>query len=166
MPTKMKKMLFLLLTSTIAFSGCKFIGGKSVKSERDSLRVYAYNLEQQLASKDREHQTSLEQLKRESQATIDSIIKTYQRKAAAGGGPFGSTASGHYYLIVGAFKTPSYASSWSSHVSGMGYQTEIVKVSYWNLVAAESSTNLRSALDELPTIRSDVTPDAWIFVAR
>lgn len=159
-------MLFLLLTSTIALSGCKFIGSKSIKSERDSLRVYAYNLEQKLAAQEKDHQASLEQLKRESQAMIDSIINAYQGKASPGGGAFGSTAAGHYYLIVGAFKTPSYASSWSTHVSGMGYQTEIVKVSYWNFVAAGSSTNLRSALDELSTVRSDVTPDAWIFVAR
>jgi hypothetical protein len=162
----MKKMLFLLLISTIAFSGCKFIGGKSVKSERDSLRVYAYSLEQQLASQEREHQASLDQLKRESQAMIDSIINIYESKAATGGGRYPGAASGKYYLVVGAFKTPSYASNWSSHVSDMGYPSEIVKVSYWNLVAAGSSTNLRSALNELPTIRSDVTPDAWVYVAR
>ncbi|KPL25825.1 MAG: hypothetical protein AMS23_04335 [Bacteroides sp. SM1_62] len=162
----MKKMLFLLLISTIAFSGCKFIGGKSVKSERDSLRAYAYTLEQKMAAQEQEHQASLDQLKRESQVMIDSIISIYENKAAPGAGNFGSAASGNYYVIVGAFKTPAYASNWSSRVADMGYQTEIVKVSYWNLVSAGSSTNLRSALNELSAIRSDVTSNAWVLVSR
>ncbi|GAF85148.1 unnamed protein product, partial [marine sediment metagenome] len=52
-------MLFLLCISTIAFSGCKFIGGKSVKSERDSLRVYAFTLEQKIASQEQNHKATL-----------------------------------------------------------------------------------------------------------
>jgi hypothetical protein len=162
----MKKMLFLLLISTIAFSGCKFIGGKSVKSERDSLRAYAYTLEQKMANQEQDHQASLDQIKRESQAMIDSIIAIYESKGGSGQGHFGTAASGNYYVIVGSFKTQSYASKWSARISKMGYKTEIVKVSYWNLVSAGSSTNLRSALNELSSIRSDVTSNAWIFVAR
>jgi len=162
----MKKILFLLLISTIAFSGCKFIGGKSVKSERDSLRAYAYTLEQKMAAQEQDHQASLDQLKRESRVMIDSIAKIYESKAASGKGNYGNAASGNFYLIVGAFKTPAYASNWSDRISGKGYQTEIVKVSHWNLVSAGSSTNLRSALNELSAIRSDVTSNAWVFVAR
>ncbi len=162
----MKKMLFLLLISTIAFSGCKFIGGKSVKSERDSLRAYAYTLEQKIANQEQDNQASLNQLKNESQAMIDSIISIYDSKAASGKGSYSTAASGNYYVIVGSFKTSSYASNWSARVADMGYQTEIVKVSYWNLVSAGSSTNLRSTLNELSSIRSDVTSNAWVFVAR
>ncbi len=162
----MKRMLLLLLISTIAFSGCKFIGGKGVKSERDSLRAYAYTLEQKIASQEQDHQASLDQLKRESQAMIDSIIRIYESNPATRGGAYARAASGNFYVIVGAFKTPAYASQWSSRVAGMGYQTEIVKVSYWNLVSARSSTNLRSALNELSAVRSDVTPNAWVYVSR
>jgi hypothetical protein len=162
----MKKMLFLLFLGTLAFSGCKFIGGKSVKNERDSLRVYAYNLEQKIASQEQEHEASLELLKRESQAMIDSIINIYENKAGSGGGSFGTAATGNYYVIVGAFQTASYASNWSARVADMGYQTEIVQVSHWNLVSAGSSSNLRSALNELSSVRSDVTPEAWVYVGR
>jgi hypothetical protein len=162
----MKKMLFLLFISIIAFSGCKFIGGKSVKSERDSLRVYAYNLEQKIASQEQEHEASLEQLKRESQAMIDSIISIYERKGTSGGGDFGSAATGNYYVIVGAFKTGSYASKWSARVTDMGYPSEIVQVSHWNLVSVGSANNLRTALNELSSARSGITPDAWVYAAR
>jgi len=162
----MKKMLFLLLISTITFSGCKFIGGKSVKSERDSLRAYAYTLEQKMANQEQDHQASLDQIKQESQAMIDSIISIYESKAVPGKGNYSAAATGNYYVIVGSFKTSSYASNWSAKISDMGYPAEIVKVSYWNLVSAGSSTNLRSAINELSSIRSDVTSNAWIFVAR
>ena len=162
----MKKMLFLLLISTIAFSGCKFIGGKSAKSERDSLRVYAYTLEQKIASQEEEHQASLDQIKRESQAMIDSIVSLYESKSPMRGRQYASAASGNYYVIVGAFKTPSYASNWSTRVSGMGYQAEILQVASWNLVSAASSTSLRTTLDELSSIRSGITPNAWVFVSR
>ena len=162
----MKKLLLLLLISFMIFSGCQLIGGKSVKSERDSLRVYAYSLEQQMAAQEQDHQASLDQLKRESQAMIDSIIAIYESKPTQGSSNFGAAATGNYYIIVGSFKTPSYASNWSGRVSNMGYQTEIVQVSYWNLVSAGSSTNLRAALNELSNVRSAVTPEAWVYVAR
>ncbi len=162
----MKKMLFLLCISTIAFSGCKFIGGKSVKSERDSLRAYAYTLEQKIANQEQDHRASLDQLKRESKVMIDSIIKIYENSPASGKGNSSAAASGNFYVIVGSFKTSSYASNWSTKISDMGYPAEIVKVSYWNLVSAGSSTNLRTALSELSGIRSNVTPNAWIYVAR
>jgi len=97
---------------------------------------------------------------------IDSIVKIYESDAAPGKGNISAASSGRYYLIVGSFKNASYAGNWSSKISNKGYPAEIVKVSYWNLVSAGSSTNLRSALSELSSIRSDVTADAWIFVAR
>jgi hypothetical protein len=48
----------------------------------------------------------------------------------------------------------------------MGYKTQIVKVGRWNLVAAESYTRLREALDGLKIVRSNVCVDSWIYVAR
>ncbi len=162
----MKNMLFLVLISTIAFSGCKFMKERSGKKGSDTLEAYVYNLEQKLAAQEQEHQVTLDQLKKESQAMIDSIIYIYENRAASGDRNSGTAASGSFYVIVGSFKTPAYASNWSTKVAEMGYQTEIVKVSHWNLVSAETSSNLRTALDELATVRSDVTVNAWVYVAR
>jgi hypothetical protein len=162
----MKKILFLLLISMIAFSGCKFVGNRASKKASDTLEAYAYNLEQKLAAQEQVHQIRLDQLKQESQARIDSIKSFYESGGASRGGIYGSAASGNFYLIVGSFKTPAYAASWSDKVSDMGYQTEIVKVSDWNLVSAESSTSLGKVLDGLDAARSNVTPGAWIYVAR
>ena len=67
---------------------------------------------------------------------------------------------------MGSFKTPSYAESYSAKVADMGYKAEIVKVSHWNLVSAESYTGLRDALDGLAIVRSNVSPGSWIYVGR
>ncbi len=162
----MKKVLFLLIIGTITFSGCKFINEKILKKGSDTLEVYVYNLEQQLRNKDSEFQGSLAAMQRESQARIDSIIQYYESELASKGGKFTSAATGTYYLIVGSFKTPDYATNFSAKVADMGYTSEIVQVGYWNLVAAESYGNIREALNGLEIVRSSVAINSWIYVAR
>ena len=162
----MKKVLFLLIIGSFAFSGCKFINEKILKKGSDTLEVYVYNLEQKLAAQEAEFQGSLAQLQRESQARMDSIIQYYENELSSKGGKFTSAATGTFYLIVGSFKTPAYATDYSAKVSDMGYQTEIVTVGHWNLVAAESYRNLRDALDGLSIVRSGVAVDSWIYIAR
>ncbi len=155
-----------MLIGSFALSGCKFINEKILKKKSDTLEVYAYNLEQELAAKEAEYQGSLAQLQRESQARIDSIIQYYENELASKGGKITSAAAGTYYLIVGSFKTPEYATAYSAKVADMGYQTEIVKVGYWNLVAAESYNNLREALNGLNIVRANVAVGSWIYAAR
>ena len=149
-----------------AFSGCKFINERGSKKGRDTLEVYVYNLEQQLANYENEHQASLNEIMRESQAKIDSIINYYESEISSRGGRTTSAMSGTYYLVVGSFQTPAYAQNYSAKVSGMGYNTEIVESGYWNFVSAESHTNLREAINGLSALRSNVTPDSWIFVGK
>jgi hypothetical protein len=67
---------------------------------------------------------------------------------------------------VGSFKNPSYATDYSAKISGMGYNTEIITMGYWNLVSAESYKNLGQALSGLEIVRSNVSVDSWIYVTR
>ena len=150
----------------IAFSGCKFINEKLLKKGSDTLEVYAYNLEKQLEASDKEYQLSLNQIMKESQARIDSIIMYYENELSSRGGKRTSAAFGTYYLIVGSFKTPAYADRYSAKVADMGYKTEIVRVGHWNLVSAESYSSLRNALEGLPIVRSNVTVNSWIYVSK
>lgn len=163
-PDNMKKILMVMILAAVALSGCKFINEKILKKGSDTLEIYAYNLEQKLTEQETLHQASLDQIMKESQARIDSIIAYYENELVSRGGRMTSAMAGNYYLIVGSFKTPSYAQAWSAKVAGMGYETEIVQVRTWNLVSAESYTGLREALDGLAIVRSNVTPNAWIFV--
>ena len=162
----MKKVLFILIIGSFALSGCKFINEKVLKKGGDTLEVYIYNLEQQLASQEAEYQFSLAQLQRESQARIDSIIQYYENEITSKGGKHVTAAAGTYYLIAGSFKTPEYARDYSAKVAGMGYNAEIVTAGYWNLVSAESYTNFRQALDGLEIVRSKISPNTWIYVVR
>jgi hypothetical protein len=162
----MKKALFLLLIGSFSLTGCKFINEKILKKGSDTTDVYIYNLEQELRTKDAEMQGALADLQRESQARIDSIIRYYEEELASKGGKYTSAMSGTYYLIVGSFKNPGYAEDYSRKVNGMGYNTEIVQMGHWNLVAAESYTNLREALRGLEIVRSNVAYASWIYVAN
>jgi len=162
----MKKVLFLLIIGSFSFSGCKFINEKVLKKGSDTLEVYVYNLEQQLAGQEAEFQGTLAQIQRESQLRIDSIIYYYENELSSRGGKMTTAASGTYYLIVGSFKTPAYATDYSLKIREMGYNSEIVTVGDWNLVAAESYKGIRDALDGLNIVRSGVAVDSWIYVTR
>ncbi len=160
----MKHILFFLILGSLTLSGCKFINEKILKKGSDTLEVYAYNLEKQLQDQEAQHQASLNQIMKESQAKLDSIIAYYEDELASRGGKRISAASGTYYLIVGSFLTASYAEAYSAKIAEMGYKTEIVNMQDWNLVVAESYTGLREALDGLAIVRSNITPDSWIYV--
>ena len=162
----MKKVLFFIIIGSFTFSGCKFINEKILKKGSDTLEVYVYNLEHQLRNQEAEFQGSIIEMQRESQARIDSIIQYYETKLSSKGGNYSSAASGTYYLIAGSFKTPANAENYSAKVADMGYKSEIVQAGYWNLVAAESYTNLREALRGLEIVRSSLAINSWIYVAR
>jgi hypothetical protein len=162
----MKKILFLLIIGSFGLTGCKFINEKILKKGSDTVDAYIYTLEQKVANQDAELQASLAQLQRESQARIDSIIQYYESELTKGGGKISPAESGTYYIIAGSFKTPQYATDYSAKIAGMGYNAQILQYGHWNLVSADSYTNLRAALDGLEVVRSNVSYAAWIYVAR
>jgi hypothetical protein len=162
----MKRVLFLIVIASLSLTGCKFINEKILKKDSAKLEDKVASLEKELAGKEAEFEVTLGQLQRESQAMIDSIIMYYENELSGKGRKYTPGAAGTFYLIVGSFKTPSYAESYSAKIAGMGYRTQIVKEGYWNLVAAESYGNLREALKGLENVRSNVIYTAWIFVRR
>ena len=48
----------------------------------------------------------------------------------------------------------------------MGYKSQIVRVGHWNLVSAESYSDLREALKGLEIIRENLVFTSWIYVQR
>ena len=69
-----------------------------------------------------------------------------------------------YHIIVGSFKTASYADEYSAQVKGEGYDGKILNGPYgFSLVTANSHETLRSALNVLYEIRENVF-DAWIYI--
>jgi hypothetical protein len=162
----MKKVLLLLIIASFSLSGCKFINEKILKKGKGNLEEKVATLEQKLADKEAEYEVTLDQLQKESQAMIDSIIRYYENEISGKGRKYSPAASGTFYLIVGSFKTPSYAEDYSAKIAGMGYRAQIVKAGHWNLVAAESYGNLREALKQLDVVRANVVFTSWIYVKR
>ncbi len=155
-----------MIIASFALSGCKFINEKILKKGKGNLEEKVTTLEQKLADKEAEYEVTLAQLQRESQAMIDSVVMYYENELSGKGKKYSPASTGTYYLIVGSFKTPSYAENYSAKIAGMGYRTQIVKVGYWNLVAAESYSNLREALKQLDIVREKVVFTSWIYVKR
>lgn len=162
----MRPFIMLFLAAILILPGCKFINEKILKKESDTLLVYSQNLERELAMIETKHSNELRKIQQESQARIDSIIQYYENELASKGGRYGKAARGTYYLVVGSFKNPGYAQDYSARVNQMGYSTEIVKAGSWNFVSAESHSSLKEALAGLTGVRSNVTVNAWIYVAR
>jgi hypothetical protein len=163
----MRKIPILFLIMILTFlPGCKFINTKILKKGRDTLEVYAANLEKELADIETEHFYELEKYKMESQAKIDSIIQYYENALASKGLKRTGAVPGTYYLIVGSFKTPKYAEDFTSRVREMGYQAQIIKKDTWNFVSAESYSSWREALKGLDLVRTNISADSWIYVVR
>lgn len=74
-------------------------------------------------------------------------------------------AKGSYHIIVGAFKTPSYATDYSADIKNQGYDGNIIAGPYnFDLVTSSSHESLQSALTELTEVRANVIETAWIYI--
>lgn len=74
-------------------------------------------------------------------------------------------SKGSFHIIVGAFKTASYANDYSAAIKDQGYDGNILAGPYhFNLVTSGSYESLRAALNDLNDIRSTVIEDAWIYI--
>ena len=162
----MRKILIILSMIVVVLPGCKFINEKILKKGSDTLEVYTANLEKELADIESRHFYELEKLKLESQAKIDSVIQYYENELTGKGKKYTGTKAGTYYLIVGSFKTPGYAEEYSSKVRAMGYTAQIIPAGNWNLVSAESYLSWKEAVKGLNLVRSNVSVNSWIYVAR
>jgi len=163
---EMKKIAYILILTLVPLSGCKFVNERILGKQADTLEVYTANLERKLSGIESEHFYELEKIKMESQSKIDSIINYYETQLSGKGKRYAGAVTGTYYIIVGSFKTPGYADSWSAKVTAMGYPAEIVPMREWNLVSTGSYTSLRKASGDIEKFRTAVAPDSWIYVAK
>jgi len=74
-------------------------------------------------------------------------------------------AKSRVHIIVGAFKTSSYADDYSSEIRNKGYDGKIIAGPYsFNLVTASSHESIQAALNALGPIRDEVVQNAWIYL--
>ena len=72
-----------------------------------------------------------------------------------------------YHIVVGSFYTPEYARSLTEKYRQQGYNSQILQMrgSKFELVSAESFSDLRSAANRLREYHANIMPDAWIYVS-
>jgi hypothetical protein len=69
------------------------------------------------------------------------------------------------HIIVGAFKTASYAEEYSASMQGKGYDGKILAGPYgFSLVTASSHETIHAALDALGPVRESAVYNAWIYM--
>jgi len=74
-------------------------------------------------------------------------------------------AKSKVHVIVGAFKTASYAEEYSVTIKGQGYDGKIIAGPYgFNLVTASSHESVQAALNALGPARETLVQTAWIYM--
>jgi hypothetical protein len=74
-------------------------------------------------------------------------------------------AKSKVHIVVGAFKTASYADEYSTLLKNKGYEGKIIAGPYrFNLVTASSHESIRAALNALGPVRENVIETAWIYM--
>lgn len=141
----MKKLLFYLLIILLAFSSCKYFSTAkpdALLAQKDSA----------LVKEKAAHEKDIEQLKRESEARIDSLKASCEKQL------------NRYHIIVGAFKVPANADNLQKLMSGKGYPSQLIPLGSYQLVTVGSFASLRESASQLGKFRGEVNKDAWIYV--
>ncbi|MDF1574535.1 MAG: SPOR domain-containing protein [Bacteroidales bacterium] len=69
------------------------------------------------------------------------------------------------HIIVGAFKTSSYADDYAVKMKDQGYAGRIIAGPYsFNLVTSGSYNSVKAALQDLKPVRDNVIETAWIYI--
>lgn len=155
----MKKILLFIVIGML-ISGCKYFEEKRLFSKKvDTLINYAEEMDESLDADTAEIQPEQEMVSPQEDLPVESEDDIYQSTYAAAGNK--------YYLITGCFMIPEFAERYAENMRSMGYNAEIVlRDDGFHMVSVNSYDDLRSSLNELGSVRADVTPDAWIYKKR
>jgi ribonucleotide reductase beta subunit family protein with ferritin-like domain len=155
----MKKIL-LFVVIIILVSGCRYFEEKRLFSKKvDTLINYAAEMDKSLEvdTVPIQAETAAVSLQTEPPDIQEEDI-------------YKSTYSGvanRYYVITGCFMMPEFAERYAEKMRSMGYTTEIIlRDDGFHMVSVGSFGNLRASLDNLGSVRADITPKAWVYKKR
>jgi hypothetical protein len=78
-----------------------------------------------------------------------------------------SATDAQFYMIVGCFTVPENASRYAEKIRSMGYEGDVIAGhDGYQMVTAKSYDSFRTSVAEIEQFRSDVTPNAWVFVKK
>ena len=154
----MRKLIFILLAISIAFSSCKFVKEKGWFGLKNADTMDAYLRKQDSLHIADSISKVIAKQKAIEQARQDSINIAEQERLER-------LVRFKYHIVVGSFLTPQYADEWSVYYNSIGYDTEMLKAgNEFNLVSARKYDNMRDALIDLRHFKDTVQIDAWVYI--
>ena len=101
------------------------------------------------------------------QETANYVQPESQAAVIADRSATSSVTDAQFYMIVGCFTVPENASKYAEKIRSMGYEGEVISGhDGFQMVTAKSYGNFRTSIAEIDQFRSDVTPNAWVFVKK
>ena len=152
----MQKLIIILLGTILLTGGCDFIDSINPFTETvDTLDIY------------RQRQDSIRQaeflLKQEAErrelARADSLRRVQEEIER-------QAALERYHLIVGAFRSPSYARDYHEIIVNRGHDSRmLVSDNNFHLVTIKSLNDHRSAINELRVVRDRGEHEVWLYIS-
>jgi len=152
----MKNLVFLI-TLALLFTSCKYFQKTSMtQDEINALVTEKQNLEKQLQDNNAMYEEQISEIQKDSE---QKIAELQQQVEKCGMG------SGKYHVIVGSFKTPSYADDYAAKIRSLGYEGDVLSGKYsFKLVTSSSHESLKKALAEMKKARESVSAKAWVYI--
>lgn len=173
----MKKTLIFALAAVLLVTGCDFVrtvAGRPTSAQLDEIR------NERMAAEEARHQARLDSMARAEKAMAETLAAREAQlldslTQAKGtvlnpsklGGLFTTKLESKYYIVVGAFRTRSYAERKLTQCNQAGYTATIISFRNGLLaVAICPSDNLEETLKTLKKLRgTEVCPqDGWILM--
>jgi hypothetical protein len=155
----MQKLTIIFLATVLFSGGCDFIESINPFAEStDTLEIYR---QRQDSIRSAELLRIQQQEARLEQARADSVQRIQDEAQIL-------KVAERYHLIVGAFRTPLYATDFQNVVRTQGHDSRILMSdNNFHLVTARSLNDYRTALNELAAIRNQGEHyDAWLYITE
>lgn len=152
----MKRILLASLVILLVMPSCKFIKTKILSKKVDTLSVFNDTLAHE------QMDTAFQQeAANYAQPELQASVSVDQNKSVP------SVTDAQFYMIVGCFTVPENASKYAEKIRSLGYEGEVIPGhDGYHMVTAKSYGNFRSSIAEIEQFRTDVTPNAWVFVKK
>jgi len=151
--TKVMKNVVGIILLALLVSSCSLFQKPSMTQEQiDAMVAESTALKSQVSNnKDMEDQLALSRMQLD-----EAMLKLAACEEAA---------KSKVHIIVGAFKTSSYADEYSASMKNQGYDGKIIAGPYsFSLVTASSHESIQAALNALYPVRESVIETAWIYM--
>ena len=173
----MRKSIILLAVCALFLQGCDFVrtvAGRPTSAQLDEIR------KDRMAAEEARHQARLDSMAKAEKAMAEALAAREAQlldslTQAKGtvlnpsklGGLFTTKLESKYYIVVGAFRTRSYAERKLTQCNSAGYTATIISFRNGLLaVAICPSNNLEETLKTLKKLRgTEICPqDGWILM--